>query len=108
MVGFVGTLPVYLQLPIYQYPRVFFIRAALNPFIPQSVPILVTTLTQLQDLALDFAELHEIYIGLPLKPVKATLNGTFLLEYQLHHSVWRKFAESVPNPAVLLITILNS
>ena len=37
-VGFLGckgTLLAHVQLPIHQYPQVFFGRAALNPFIPQ-------------------------------------------------------------------------
>ena len=69
MVGFVGTLPVYLQLPIYQYPRVFFIRAALNPFIPQLVLVMGVALTQVQDLELGFDEPHEVHLGPLLKPV---------------------------------------
>ncbi|KAK4825950.1 hypothetical protein QYF61_003468 [Mycteria americana] len=50
-------------------------RAALNPFIPQSVLILGISQTQVQDLALGLVEVHEVCMGLLLKPVKVPLDG---------------------------------
>ena len=47
------TLLAHIQLPIPQYPQVFFSRAALNPFIPQLVLIAEVTMTQVQTLYLD-------------------------------------------------------
>ncbi|KAK4831144.1 hypothetical protein QYF61_015447 [Mycteria americana] len=51
------------------------LRAALNPFIPQSVLIMVPVLTQVKDLALGLVELHEVHMGPIFKPVKVPLDG---------------------------------
>jgi len=55
MVGLLGCdcmLVAHVQLFIPQYTQVLLLRAALNPFIPQSVLILGVAPTQMQDLAL--------------------------------------------------------
>jgi len=49
--GYQSTLLAHVQLPIHQYPQVFFSRAALNPFIPQLVFAMDIASTQVQDLA---------------------------------------------------------
>ena len=56
-----GTLLAHVQLPIYQYPQVFFSRAVLNPSIPQLVLLMGVALTQLEDLAFGFVEPHEVH-----------------------------------------------
>ncbi|KAK4826814.1 hypothetical protein QYF61_011622, partial [Mycteria americana] len=64
--GFLGcecTLSAHVQLFMHQYPQVLLLRAALHPFIPQSVWILGIAPTQAQDLALGLLELHEVHLG---------------------------------------------
>ena len=66
MVGFLGcedTLLVHVQLAIHQKTQVLFVRAALNPFIPQLVLVVGLSSTQVQDLALAFVESHEVHLG---------------------------------------------
>jgi len=60
LLGCEGTLLAHIQLPILQSPRVFFGRAALNPFIPQLVLVMRVASTQVQDLAFGFVEAHEV------------------------------------------------
>jgi len=55
-------------------PQVLLRRAALNPFIPQSVLILRTAPTQVQDLALGLVEPHEVHMGPPLRLVQVSLD----------------------------------
>lgn len=69
LLGCEGTLLAHVQLPIHQYPRIFFGRELLNPFIPQPVLVLDVTLTQAEDLALGFVEPHEVLLSPLLKPV---------------------------------------
>ncbi|KAK4831129.1 hypothetical protein QYF61_015432, partial [Mycteria americana] len=52
MVSFLGTWSAQDQFFIHHYPQVVSWRAALNPFIPQSVLVLGIVLSQVQDLAL--------------------------------------------------------
>ena len=61
--GCEGTLMANVQLPFHQYPQVFFVRAALNPFIPQCVLVMGIASTQVQDIAFGFVERHEIHLG---------------------------------------------
>jgi len=89
MVGLLGcerTLSAHVQLFIHQYPQVL-LRAALNPFIPQSVLILEITPTQVQDLSLGLAEPHEIHIG-PISQAFPGPSGWHPVTQvcQLHHS----------------------
>ncbi|KAK4817103.1 hypothetical protein QYF61_027966 [Mycteria americana] len=51
-------------------PQVLLLSTALNLFIPQQVLIPGTAPTQVQDLALDLVDLHEVHMGPLLKPVK--------------------------------------
>ena len=67
--GCEGTLPSHVQLSTYQYPQVFFGRAALNPFILYLVLVVRVALTQVQDLTLGFVKPHEVHLGPLLKPV---------------------------------------
>jgi len=72
MVGFLGckgTLLAHAQLPIHRYPRVFFNRAGLNPYISQFILVMGVASTQVQDLALGFVEPYEVHLGPLLKPV---------------------------------------
>ncbi|KAK4826170.1 hypothetical protein QYF61_006032 [Mycteria americana] len=71
------TLDVASSCPVFihHYHQVLFRRAALNPFILQSVLILGIALTQVQDLALGLVELHDVHMGPVLKPVKVPLDG---------------------------------
>ncbi|KAK4806258.1 hypothetical protein QYF61_013402 [Mycteria americana] len=98
-VGFLGckrTLPAHVQFFIHQYPQVLLCRAALNPFIPQSVLISGIAPTQVQDLALGLVELHEVHMGPLLKPVKS-INCTTQL------GVFCKLAEGALNPTVYVV-----
>ncbi|KAK4815471.1 hypothetical protein QYF61_002930 [Mycteria americana] len=77
-VGFLGckhTLLAHVQFFIHHYPQVLLRRAALNPFVPQSVLIQGIALTHVQDVALGLVELHEVCTGPLLKPVKVPLDG---------------------------------
>ncbi|KAK4806804.1 hypothetical protein QYF61_005600 [Mycteria americana] len=78
------------------YPQVLLCRAALNPFISQSVLIVMVALTQVQDLALGLVELHEVHMGPLLKPVKGINCITQL-------GVICKLAEDALNPTVYVI-----
>ncbi|KAK4832517.1 hypothetical protein QYF61_023582, partial [Mycteria americana] len=51
------------------------VQVALNPFIPQPVLILGIAWTQVQDLALDLVEPHEVHMGPLLKLVQVPLDG---------------------------------
>jgi len=86
-------------------------RAALNPFIFQSVLISGVALTEVQDLALGLVEPHEVHIGPLLELVQVLLNG--ILSFRrvhctTHLGVICKLAEGALNPTMLLMKILNS
>lgn len=49
---------------IHQYSQFLLCGASVNEFIPQSILILRTALTQVQDLTLVLAELHEVHISM--------------------------------------------
>ena len=55
---------------IHQYAQVLLCRAALCPFIPQSLLILGIAPPHVQDLMLGLVELHEVLMGSLLKPVQ--------------------------------------
>ena len=77
-VGFVGcelALTAHVQLFIHQYPQVLLGRAALKPFLPQTVLILGVVPTQMQDLALGLVEPHGVHTGSPLQLVQVPLDG---------------------------------
>jgi len=65
----------HVQLLIYQYLQVLLGRAALNPFIPQSVLRLEIASVQVQDLALGLVEPHEVHTRPVLQLVQVPLNG---------------------------------
>jgi len=69
------TLPAHVQLLNHQYPLLLLSRVALNPLIPQPVLIAGVALTQVQDLALDLVEPHEVHMGPLLKLVQVPLDG---------------------------------
>ncbi|KAK4816734.1 hypothetical protein QYF61_022286 [Mycteria americana] len=108
-VGFLGcerTLPAHVQLFIHQYPQILLHRAALNPFIPQSVLILGVALTQVQDLTLGLVEPHEVHMGPLLNPVKIPLNGIPSPRHVNHTTqlgVICKLAEGTLDPTVYVI-----
>jgi len=65
-VGLLGcerTLLAHVQLFIHQYPQVLLSRAALNPFIPQSLLIAGFAPIEMQDAALGLVEPHEVHMG---------------------------------------------
>ncbi|KAK4819180.1 hypothetical protein QYF61_025995 [Mycteria americana] len=74
-----------IRLPFWaaSYPQVLLRRAALNPFIPQSVLILGIALAQVQDLALGLVEPHEVHTGPLLKPVQVPQDGIPPLKKEL-------------------------
>jgi len=62
-IGFLSckrTLLAHVQFLIPWYPQVLLCWTALNPFVPQFALILGTVPTQVQDLALGLAELHDV------------------------------------------------
>jgi len=66
-------LLAHIQLPIHQYPQVFFGRGALNPFIPHLGLVMGVASMQVQDLTFGFVDPHEVHIGPLLKLVKLAL-----------------------------------
>ncbi|KAK4826701.1 hypothetical protein QYF61_010916 [Mycteria americana] len=106
MVGFLGckcTLPGHVELLINQHPQVLLLRAALNPFSAQPVFVLGIAPTQVQYLALDLVELHEVRMGPPLKPVKVLLDCIPSLQQvdrTTQLGVVGKLAEGALNPTV--------
>ena len=69
LLGCKGTWLAHVLLAIHKYPHVFFGRAALNPFISQLVLAVRFASTQVQDLASECVEPHEVHWVLLLKPV---------------------------------------
>jgi len=61
----------WVELLIRQHPQVLLLRATL------SFPVFMLGIAsiQVQDVALDLVELHEVHTGPPLKPVKVPLDG---------------------------------
>ena len=55
--------------------QILLLRAALKSFFTQPVSVLGIVLTQVQDLALGIAELHEVGMDPPPKPVQVPLDG---------------------------------
>ncbi|KAK4806889.1 hypothetical protein QYF61_012610 [Mycteria americana] len=104
-IGFLGckcTLLAHVQLFIYLYIP----KAALNPFIPQSVLILGIASTQVQDLALGLVEPHEVHMGPLLGLVQVPLDGIPSLRRvnrTTQLGVICKFAEGALDPAVYVI-----
>jgi len=71
--GCEGTLLAHDQLPIHQYPHIFFSRP--NHLIPQLVLVVEFASNQVQDIALGFIEPHEVILGPLFKPVYVSLDG---------------------------------
>jgi len=113
-VGLLGckcTLLGYVELLIYQHPRVLLSRAAFIPFIPQPVLIPGIALTHVQDLALDLVEPPEVWTGPLLKLVQVLLGGVPSLRYVYRTTqlgVICKLAEGALDPTESLMKILNS
>ncbi|KAK4818789.1 hypothetical protein QYF61_019135 [Mycteria americana] len=104
MIGFQGckcTLLAHIQFFIYKYPQVLLCRATLNPFIPQPVLIPGVASSQVQDLALGLAELHEVHMDILLKPVKVPFLRCINCITQL--GVIRKLAEGALNLTIYVI-----
>ncbi|CAM9632888.1 unnamed protein product, partial [Bubo scandiacus] len=84
MIDFLGcecTLLGHDQFFSQKYPQFLHCRAVFNTLIPQSVLILRTAATHVQDLALGLVELNEIYMGSLLKTVKVHLGGIPSLQH---------------------------
>jgi len=64
LLGCESTRSAQVQLLIHQYPKLLLSRSALNPFIAQYVLIPGVASTQVQDLALDLVEPHEVFVSL--------------------------------------------
>ena len=62
-----GTLLAHVQLAIHQYLQLLFGRAMFHPYIPQLVLMVGVAMTQVQDLLLEFVELHEVHLDPLLK-----------------------------------------
>jgi len=87
MVGLPGcerTLPGHAELLINQHPQVLLLRAALNSLSVQPVFVLGIAPTHVQDLALGLAELHEVRVGPPLKPVNVPLYRIIVVQPKSH------------------------
>jgi len=81
-VGLLGrkrTLLAHVESVINQHPQILLFRTALKPFSIQLVCVLGIAAIQMQGLALGLVELHEVGMGLPLKPVQAPLDGINVL-----------------------------
>lgn len=72
----IKSLLAHVQFFIYQSPYVFFHRAAVKEPFYQSVHTPGTALIQEQNVALGVVEPHSVHMGLPLKPVQVSLDGT--------------------------------
>ncbi|PKU42047.1 hypothetical protein llap_7647 [Limosa lapponica baueri] len=86
---------------INQHLQVLLLRAPLNPFSAQPVFVLEIAPTHMQDLALGLAELHEVHMGLLLKPVEVPLDGIPSLQRvdrATQLGVIGKLAEGALNP----------
>ena len=64
-----------VELFIHQHSQVLLLKAALNPFIMQSLLIFEIALNQVQDLALGFVEFQKAHTIPHLKPIKVPLDG---------------------------------
>lgn len=64
-----------VELFIEQHLQVLLLRASLNPFSIQPVFVFWISPTHVQDLALGLIELHDVCMGLSLKPVTVPLGG---------------------------------
>lgn len=84
--GHVDSLYLIFFVVVDQYSQVP-CNAALNPFILQSVLILLIAPTQAWDFAREPVELHEVHMDTLLKPLRVPL-GVMPLTNQLHHSAW--------------------
>lgn len=79
------TLLVHVWFFIHQHPQAIFQRAAQNPFIPQTIPVLGIILSQVQCHPLGLVEFHEVFMDPSFRHVRF---GTQL-------GVTSKFAEAV-------------
>ncbi|KAK4829736.1 hypothetical protein QYF61_006445 [Mycteria americana] len=92
--------------PIKSLSLPFREKAALSPFIPQPVWILGVAPTQVQDLALDLVEPHEVHMGPLLKFVQVPLDGILSLRHvnrTTQLGVVFKLAEGALDPTVCVI-----
>ena len=69
------TLLSHVESSINQHAQILLLRAALKPFSTQSISVLGTSPTQVQDLACGLAELHEVGMGPALRLVQVPLNS---------------------------------
>jgi len=103
LLGCKRTLPAHVQFSIHQYPQVLLLRAALNPFVSQSILILKTALTQVQDLAHGLVEPYEFHTGPLLELVRVPLDSILSLRcvnYTTQLGVICRFAEGALDPTV--------
>jgi len=98
--GCEGTLLIHIQLIIHQYPQVLFGRAVLYPYIPLLVLLMEVTTTQVQDLALEFVEPHEVHLCPLLSLFRSFWMASCLLDVSTAplSLVNCKLAEGASNP----------
>lgn len=93
-----------VQLPTYQYP--LFSRSVLIHFIPQLVLVVEVASIQVEELALEFIELHEVLLSPLLKPVWVPLDGIpslVCVDSTPQLSVISKLSEDAFDPTVNVI-----
>ena len=66
LLSFKCTLLAHVESFINQHPKILLLRATFKPFTAHSLSVLEIVLTQIQDLARDLVELHEVGMGPPL------------------------------------------
>lgn len=96
-VGFLGsmcTLPAHVQFLSIQVSQVLLPRAAFNPSIPQFVLVLGITQTQVHDLKIYLAELHEVHKDHSSRLSRFPwMESHASLVWQLNHSAWYNLAD---------------
>jgi len=96
---------------MHQYRQVLLGRAALNPFIPQSVLIPGVAPTQVQDPAHGLVEPHEVHTGPLPELVQVPLDGIpsfWCVNCTTQLGVICKLAEGALNLAKSFMNMLNS
>ena len=109
--GCESTLLAQVQIFTHQYPQVLLGWAVLNPFIPQTVLIVMIAPTQMQDLALGLVEPCEFHTDPLLELVQVPLDGipSFWCDScTTPLDVSCKLAEGALNLAKSLMQMLNS
>ncbi|PKU47244.1 hypothetical protein llap_2420 [Limosa lapponica baueri] len=88
-----------------------FVRAALNPFIPQPALVTEVALIQVQDLALVLIEPHDVHMGTLLEVAQVPLDSIPSLRHvncTTQLGVISKLAKDALDPIMSLMKILNN